>query len=82
MPRIAADLKQSCHREPQRERNVVITLAAQCEEHLVSDLGLEGVVEIPGLTGVLKGRLAGSRILELSERPEVDEVSEDFEVEI
>lgn len=82
MGRLTENLETICREEPDTFRNVLVILSEQSRELKVSELGIDDVQEIPGLLGIFKGCLPGAKILELISRDEIDEISEDLEVEI
>lgn len=81
MGRLTDNLETLCREEPSKSRNVVITLSEASQELKAADLGIESAKEMPGLQGILKGCLPGEKLLELIQREEIEEISEDIEVE-
>ncbi len=73
-------LRSRCEADPELEVQVVVTLARHAKKTRATDLGVSGLEEIPGLPGILKGRLKGHEVISLSRRPEIKEIMEDFEV--
>ena len=82
MGRLAENLEALCREEPSKARNVIITLSEAAREMKASELGLDTAQEIPGLSGIFKGSLPGEKILDLIQRQQVEEITEDFEVDI
>lgn len=79
MATISRSLREICRTSPERELSVVISLKESSLEVKPLELGIEAE-SIEGAPGVLKGKLSGTSILELSQRDEVAEISDDFEV--
>ena len=80
MGQLTENLEALCREEPGKSRDVVITLSEASLGLNAADLGIDDVEEIPGVPGILKGRLPSQKILELGEREEIEEISEDIEV--
>lgn len=82
MGRITENLETLCRQEPSRPRNVVITLSETAQATQAAELGIDDAQEFPGLPGMFKGCLPGEKILELIQRQEIEEIIEDFQVDI
>lgn len=74
-------LERSCRAEPNRRFPVVITLAESFRDLSAQELEIDAR-SVGGVPGILVGTLAGELILELIDRDEVLEVTEDDEVSI
>lgn len=82
MGRITKNLEVLCRQEPSRPRNVVITLSETAQARQAAELGIDEVEEFQGLPGMFKGCLPGEKILELIQRQEIEEITEDFQVDM
>ena len=80
MAQIDATLEQLCQEDPQQLRQVVITFAEGMQSVNAADLGLTEVEEIAGLPGICKCSVTGEKLLELSKRSDIEEITEDMEV--
>lgn len=79
MGRLTTRLEALCREEPGKSRNVVITLSEAAQGLKAAELGIDEAEEFLGLPGIFKGYLPSEKILELVEREEIEEISEDFE---
>lgn len=82
MVRINEELKAKCRKDPDGTQAVIITLGPGGLGKDPSQVGLAHAEPIPGLTGVFKGQLTGSRVLELAASDDIEEITEDSEVRL
>ena len=79
MTKMDPKLEKLCRDNPQEPQNVVITLSKEAKDMKAADLGLaEG--QMIGSLGIIKGSVVGEKLLELSKRSEIEEISPDIEV--
>lgn len=78
MARMDEVLETMCRTNPHQYQDVIITLAETAEHMQSADLGLDDAKEI-GI-GIFSGTFRGHTLLELSKRPEVEEITFDARV--
>lgn len=74
-------LKKAWGAQPDAVYDVVIVLRADQEDTASETLGLENAEPIPYQSGMFKAKMTGSALVELAERPEIEDISPDYEVE-
>ena len=82
MAQMDATLEQLCQEDPQQLRQVVITFVERAQNVKAADLGLTEAEQIAGLLGIWKCSATGEKLLELSQRSDIEEITEDMEVSI
>lgn len=80
MGRIEEGLKKLCEKEPEDPRRAVIVLTTDSEGVPPEELGLEDAEPIPYQPGMYKVHMRGSTLLDLAQRPEIEEIAPDEEV--
>jgi hypothetical protein len=79
MTKMDPKLEKLCRDNPQERQNVLITLSEEAKDLKAADLGLaEG--RMIGSLGIIKGSFVGKKLLELSKRSEIEEITPDIEV--
>ena len=79
MGRMSEELDLACRASPKGFIRVVITLKESCQDVTPQQLGIDAA-PIEGIPGMFAGSLPGDSILQLCQRDEVLEVTEDYEV--
>jgi len=74
-------LKEAWGAQPDAVHDVVIVLRADAEDIAPETLGLERAEPVPYQPGMFKAKMAGSELLDLVDRPEIEDISPDYEVE-
>jgi hypothetical protein len=80
MSKIEPHLAQSYQENPQSPQKVIITLAPESQSLKAADLGLSDVQEIGEGSGIYTGTFTGEKLLKLSQRHEIQEITPDIEV--
>ncbi len=79
MTKMDPKLEKLCRDNPQERQTVVITISEEAKDLKAADLGLaEG--QTIGSLGIIKGSFVGKKLLELSKRSEIEEITPDIEV--
>lgn len=81
MAQIEESLKARCREQPDRTKQVVITLTQEAKEVDPAEIGIPEAQQIQGLAGVLTASIPGRRILELEDRAEIEQITEDMDVQ-
>ena len=79
---VRSGLLEKCKQEPDRPQSVVITLCKGKEQTPLSTLDLNEAEPIGEFSGLLKATLAGSKVLQLVDNPDIEAIEQDSEAHI
>ncbi len=82
MSKIDENLAKLCRETPEKEQKVVITLSPESQSLTAAELGLSGAQQIGELSGIYTGTFTGEKLLELSQRREIEEITPDIQANI
>ena len=82
MSKINDSLAKLCRETPEKEQKVVITICKESQSVTAAELGLSGAEQIATLPGIYTGTFTGEKLLELSQRSEIEEITPDIEANI
>ena len=80
MARMSKQFKAKCRENMNAIYPVVITLGTASVGKDLAEIGLSDAKPIPGISGLLKSRLSGHRLMELADRQDLEEIAEDIEI--
>ena len=66
-----------CHNYPEKKNRVIMTLLEEYQNLDISKWGLDKCHSIPGLPGIYSCELTGKNIIELLNKKEIENISEE-----
>jgi len=66
-----------CHNYPEKKNRVIMTLLEEYQNLDISKWGLDNCNSIPGLPGIYSCELTGKNIIELLNKKEIENISEE-----